>query len=240
LKSGERLPSEPELARIFQVSRPTLREALKALNLLGLLVSRTGDGTYVTEDSRNLFKTAIHFSAFLTDVDFLGLIEARIAIEPHLAELAAERATKQDLARIRDCLSKMKSSLGDVQGYLKHEIAFHDEIANAARSGVLQAIMSSLRDYLLEGRIKITADQTGSKNFAFHSRIFEAIENRNPSLAHRAMLKHLEDGRKRYEKYYERMQIANAGQPGSFPVTATNAPRLAAVSVNRRNQSPRN
>ena len=102
LKPGEKLASEAELARVFQVSRPTLREALKALNLLGLLVSRTGDGTYVTEDSRYLFKTAIYFSTFLRAVNFLGLIEARIAIEPYLAELAAQRATKPELIRMRE------------------------------------------------------------------------------------------------------------------------------------------
>ena len=85
LKPGQKLPAESELARAFQISRPTLREALKALNLLGLLVSKTGDGTYVGNDSRNLFKTAIYFSTFLSAVDFMGLIEARIAIEPFLA-----------------------------------------------------------------------------------------------------------------------------------------------------------
>jgi GntR family transcriptional repressor for pyruvate dehydrogenase complex len=217
LKPGEKLASEAELARAFQVSRPTLREALKALNLLGLLVSRTGDGTYVTSDSRNLFKTAIYFSTFLSAVDFLGLIEARIAIEPFLAELAAQRATKPELDRMKDCLRKMEGAFGQMQKYLDGEIAFHDEITKAARSGVLQGIMISLRDLLLEGRTKITADQTGKANFDFHVRIFDAIRHRQPKLAHRRMLEHLENGRQRYEQFYKDLKITSISQTKQLP-----------------------
>jgi len=217
LKPGEKLASEAELARAFQVSRPTLREALKALNLLGLLVSRTGDGTYVSSDSRNLFKTAIYFSTFLSAVDFLGLIEARIAIEPFLAELAAQRATKQDLDRMKECLRKMEGAVGQMQKYLDSEIAFHDEITEAARSAVLQGIMVSLRDLLLEGRTKITADQTGKKNFDFHVRIYDAIRHRQPKLAHRRMLEHLQENRKRYERFYENLKIDSIAQTKQLP-----------------------
>lgn len=217
LKPGEKLASEAELARAFQVSRPTLREALKALNLIGLLVSRTGDGTYVTEDSRNLFKTAIYFSTFLSAVDFMGLIEARIAIEPFLAELAAHRATKIELDRMRECLRKMEGAVGHMEKYLESEIAFHDEIMKAARSAVLQGIMVSLRDLLLEGRTKITADQTGKRNFDFHLRIFEAIRRREPKLAHRRMLEHLEDSRKRYEQFYRNLKIASTSEATRLP-----------------------
>jgi GntR family transcriptional repressor for pyruvate dehydrogenase complex len=217
LKPGEKLASEAELARSFQVSRPTLREALKALNLLGLLVSRRGDGTYVTEDSRNLFKTAIYFSTFLSAVDFLGLIEARIAIEPFLAELAAQRATKPELNRMKECLRKMEGVVGQLQKYRDSEIAFHDEITKAARSAVLQGIMVSLRDLLLEGRIKITADQTGKRNLDFHARIFEAIRRRQPKLAHRRMLEHLQDCRKRYERFYRDLKITSVSQTEQLP-----------------------
>jgi GntR family transcriptional regulator, transcriptional repressor for pyruvate dehydrogenase complex len=217
LKPGEKLASEAELARAFQVSRPTLREALKALNLIGLLVSRTGDGTYVTEDSRNLFKTALYFSTFLSAVDFLGLIEARIAIEPFLAEMAAQRATKAELDRMKECLRKMEAAVGQMQKYLESEIAFHDEIATAARSAVLHGIMVSLRDLLLEGRTKITADQTGKGNFELHVRIYDAIRRRQPKLAHRRMLEHLEDGRKRYEQFYQNLKISSISQAKQLP-----------------------
>lgn len=226
LKPGQKLPPETELAKAFQVSRPTLREALKALNLLGLLVSRTGDGTYVGEDSRNLFKTAIYFSTFLSAVDFMGLIEARIAIEPFLAEMAARRATKPELVRMKQCLRQMEAGLGRIEKYMGPEVAFHDEITKAARSPVLQSIMESLRDLLLEGRTKLTSSESGRNNLDFHVRVFEAIRRRKPELARRRMLEHLLDNRKRYEEFYRNLHVSTISQAKRLP-TLTVPPRKA-------------
>jgi GntR family transcriptional repressor for pyruvate dehydrogenase complex len=220
LKPGQKLPPESELSKAFRVSRPTLREALKALNLLGLLVSRTGDGTYVGEDSRNLFKTAIYFSTFLSAVDFMGLIEARIAIEPFLAQLAAQRATKPDLDRMKQCLRQMEAGMGQVEKYVAPEVAFHDEITKAARSPVLQSIMESLRDLLLEGRRKITSHECGRKNMDFHVGIYEAIRKRKPDLARRKMLEHLQDNRKHYELFYRNFKVSSISEMKRLPTLA--------------------
>lgn len=217
LKPGEKLPPETELARAFHVSRPTLREALKALNLIGLLVSRTGDGTYVGKDSRNLFKTAIYFSTFLSAIDFMGVIEARIAIEPYLAEMAAQRATKEELDRMKQCLRQMEAGLGRIEKYIGPEVGFHDEITRAARSPVLQSIMESLRDLLLEGRIKITSQESGRRNLDFHVRIFEAIRKRKPDLARRRMLEHILDNRKHFEAFYRDIKISTVSQARHLP-----------------------
>jgi GntR family transcriptional repressor for pyruvate dehydrogenase complex len=239
LKPGEKLPSEPELALAFQVSRPTLREALKAMNLLGLLVSRNGDGTYVSDDHGRMFRNALYFSSVLSAVDFLGLIEARIAIEPFLAEQAATRATEADIQRMKGCIERMQAGVGRLEPYLAAEVAFHDEIARAARSPILQAILNSLRDLLLEGRRKITADQTGPDNLQFHTRIFEAIRKRSPALARSRMLEHLEDGRNRYQAFYRKFKLGSAeraimltGARGHSP--ATTAGKTAQHSARRR------
>jgi hypothetical protein len=69
-----------------------------------------------------------------------------------------------------------------------------------------------LRDLLLEGRTKITADQTGKGNLKLHVRIYDAIRRRQPKLAHRRMLEHLEDGRKRYEQFYQDLKLSNSSQ----------------------------
>ena len=118
---------------------------------------------------------------------------------------------------MKDCLRKMESAFGQMEQYLDGEIAFHDEIAKAARSGVLQGIMISLRDLLLEGRTKITADQTGKTNFDFHVRVFDAIRRRQPKLAHRRMLEHLENSRQRYEQFYKDLKITSISQTKQLP-----------------------
>jgi GntR family transcriptional repressor for pyruvate dehydrogenase complex len=239
LTPGEKLPSEPELARAFQVSRPTLREALKAMNLLGLLVSRTGDGTYVSNDHSGIFRNALYFSSFFSAVDSLGLIEARIAIEPFLAEQAARRATADNLKRMQDCLRRMEAGIGKMEPYLEAEVAFHDEIIRAARSPVLRAILESLRDLLLEGRRKITADQTGPDNLRLHARIFQAIQKRSPVLARRRMLEHLEDSRSRYEAFYRKARMgaaerANVLSGASRSLVASAGARKRGNAANRR------
>ncbi|MGH9429132.1 MAG: FadR/GntR family transcriptional regulator [Terriglobia bacterium] len=217
LKPGEKLPPETQLAEMLKVSRPTVREALKALNLLGFLTSRSGDGTYVADGGRDLLKRAVYFSALLSSQDFLGLIEARIAIEPFLAEMAALRATRSELARMQECLAHMEAGLGDMDKYLGHEVAFHDQIIKAARSPILQAIMESLRDLLLEGRIKITAVMTDRRNLEFHIRIFEAIAKKDSELARQRMLEHLLDNRERYEAFYKTFGIRNFSRASFFP-----------------------
>jgi len=84
---------------------------------------------------------------------------------------------------------------------------------------VLHGIMVSLRDLLLEGRTKITADQTGRGNLELHVRIYEAIRKRQPKLAHRRMLEHLEDGRKRYEQFYQDLKISSMSEAQQLPGT---------------------
>ena len=217
LKPGQKLPPETQLAEILQVSRPTVREALKALSLLGFLTSRSGDGTYVAEGGRDLFMRAVYFSSLLGTEDFLGLIEARIAIEPFLAEMAAERASKVELARMQDCLVDMKAGLGDTEKYLQHEVAFHDQIIKAARSPVLQAILESLRDLLLEGRRKITSRMTDLRNLEFHTRIYEAIAAKDSALARQRMLEHLEDNREQYEAFYHTSRVRKLSRTSLFP-----------------------
>ncbi len=217
LKPGEKLPSETQLAEMLQVSRPTVREALKALSLLGFLTSRSGDGTYVAEGGRDLFMRAVYFSSLLGTKDFLGLIEARIAIEPFLAEMAAQRATKSEVTRMQECLVHMKAGLGDIEKYMRHEVDFHDHIIQAARSPILQAIMESLRDLLLEGRRKITSAMTDRRNLEFHARIFEAIAEKNSELARRRMLEHLQDNRERYEAFYKTFRVRNFSRASLFP-----------------------
>jgi DNA-binding FadR family transcriptional regulator len=101
----------------------------------------------------------------------------------------------------------MKEGLGQMEKYVRAEVAFHDVITKAARSTVLQGIMESLRDLLLEGRTKITGDQTGKKNLDFHTSIYEAIRARNPDLARRRMRAHVQDSRKRYETFYQKLKV---------------------------------
>ncbi len=213
LRPGSKLPSEKELAITLGVSRHTLREVLKALNLFGIIRSRAGDGTYVQRSLSGVFAKAIHLCTLLEDVDFIDLLDTRMAIEPMLARMAAEKAGRQHVDMLRREIHGMEVSLNDLDKYLEHEIAFHTGIMSAADSPILRSVMEVLADLLLEARRTITNEQTDRHNLLLHVRILEAIEARDPEAAYRAMMEHLLDNRRHYLAFYKQNN-ALAAQAG--------------------------
>ncbi|MGH9837308.1 MAG: FadR/GntR family transcriptional regulator [Blastocatellia bacterium] len=213
LRPGSKLPPEKELAAMLKVSRHTLREVLKALNLFGIIRSRAGDGTYVQRSLSGVFAKAIHLCTLLEEVDFIDLLDTRMAIEPMLARMAAEKAGRQQIDLLRREIQGMESSLHDLDRYLRHEIAFHSGIMSAADSPILKSVMEALADLLLEGRRTITYEQTDRQNLLLHVRILEAIEARDPEAAYQAMMNHLLDNRRHYLAFYKQKNSVIA-QPG--------------------------
>ena len=112
LRPGDKLPPERELAAMMQVSRPSLREALRALSIMNIIEIRQGDGTYVTSLDLDLLMSHLDFVFALTDATFLELFDARKILEPGIVAMAAKRITDQEIARLEECLS----ALSDVGG----------------------------------------------------------------------------------------------------------------------------
>lgn len=204
LRPGSKLPTERELAATFGVSRHTLREVLKALNLFGIIRSRAGDGTYVQRSFVKLMSKAIQLSSLLDDVDFLDLLEARMTIEPALARIAANKVRRDHLDLLRREIQAMELNLGKLEGYVEHEIAFHNLIIAAADSPVLRSVMDAIGGLLMKARLTITSEGINRDNLAVHVRILEAIEARDPEGAYQAMAYHLSVNRKYYEAYHRR------------------------------------
>lgn len=205
-KPGQKLPPETKLAKEFGVSRGTLREALKALNLVGLVVSRSGSGTYVGSEDAGNMKRAASFATALKGGDFMALFEVRIAIEPVLAQLAALRATPQDLDRIKECLRQVEASLGDTEKYTRFEIAFHELVSAAARSPLLNGVMEAYRDLLLRGRTEVTPYGPDRRSLEFHIKIFEAIAKKDPALARKAMEEDIRNSQRNYLRLWQDVQ----------------------------------
>src|SRR6185503_17253921 len=110
LVAGSRLPSERELAENFQVSRSSLRQALKVLEIMGIISQRVGDGTYLNVAASSMLGEPLEFLILLNGISFQELIEARIIVEPELAARAAERATSDDVRILKESLEAMKQS----------------------------------------------------------------------------------------------------------------------------------
>src|SRR5215510_5967984 len=113
LRAGSRLPPERELADMLSISRPSLRTALKALSVMGIIRAKPGAGTYIAEEIPEVFTEPMHFMTLIHNTSVDELFEARRIIEAGLAELATERATTEDIAAMNKEIEAMRLAVGD-------------------------------------------------------------------------------------------------------------------------------
>ncbi|GES26314.1 transcriptional regulator [Acrocarpospora pleiomorpha] len=192
LRPGTRLPSERQLSESLGVGRSTVREALKALDVLGIIEVRQGDGTYLTRGTSSLLPSAIEWGLMLGQPQVLDLIEARRHIEVIIAELAAERANAEDVAELRTHLAEMRAA-PDAAAFVEADIAFHLALANAAGNSVLSDILGSIRS-LLRVWIRRAIHEAGETQttIAEHAAVLAAVERHSPSAAGAAMRGHMD------------------------------------------------
>jgi DNA-binding FadR family transcriptional regulator len=198
IRPGDKIPGERTLSDLFHVSRPSIRQALKALAVLGVLNIRHGSATTLSKDISNLLLNPLKFMSILYNVEVPEFFEARKTIEVELARKAAIHATKEDIDMMRQCLDKAENNINNPDVFLYSEKHFHECIFTASRSRILAAMINSLTTLLIGSRqesIKTFTDLRES--FNQHFAIFRAIEKGEPESAGRAMLAHLEDVEKR-------------------------------------------
>jgi len=191
---GEQIPPERELCQQLGVGRASLREALKALEIMGMIETRLGDGTYVCERSEFLSRPLLWAITSSSEAEAQELVEARKLIEVELAGLAAERATSADLKGIGVHLDQMEVSLHDVEQFLRSDIAFHLAVAQAAHNSILMNALLLIRN-LLQNWIGSTLKIAGvaQKALEQHQSVFLAIAKKNPAAARTAMQNHLQE-----------------------------------------------
>jgi GntR family transcriptional repressor for pyruvate dehydrogenase complex len=204
LKPGDRLPSERELAEQLRISRPTVSHALRTLENMGFIEIRTGDGCFVKEVSLGPYLQTLgeSISTRLASEEgqLLKTLEVRKILEVEIAYLAAERVTDGGLGELRDSLKRQEEAISrkDNKAFLEEDFNFHHLIAKATTNEVMMMVRNSIAD-LLRGVIYAAARNESSpspRTLESHREIYEAIEKRDPELARKAMLKHIELTRK--------------------------------------------
>lgn len=193
LNFGERLPSERELAKILGISLPSLREALRALSILGIVEMRPGSGTYLRSSLDSWSSDPFSLLFELGKPLHIDLFEARKGIEGILAELAAEKRSDEDLRTMESALQQMKSNVEDRGHYMKCEIEFHWAVIRAARNRVLEDFMEKMYKLLYESRkktIKFYVDLY-RESYLRHYRIYSSIKKKDAKGARKNMLRHL-------------------------------------------------
>ncbi|WP_344519348.1 FadR/GntR family transcriptional regulator [Paractinoplanes durhamensis] len=189
LKAGDRLPAERVLADRLEVSRVSIKQAIVALEVQGLLEVRHGGGTYLRRDSLDVepFEVLADRKRRLPDV-----LDAREALETKLAELAARRRTEEDLAEIDRALEYMRAEIDAGELGIEGDRRFHAAVTAAAHSALMAQFMQSMAERIGESRHE-SLRQPGrpARSFAQHQRIAEAIRAGHAPAAAAAMRRHV-------------------------------------------------
>jgi GntR family transcriptional regulator, transcriptional repressor for pyruvate dehydrogenase complex len=194
LKAGDRLPPERELAASMGVSRSSLREALRALAMLGVAEMRHGDGTYLTSLEPDSLMRPVGLVLALSDGGLEQLFEARKLVEPGLAALAATRISGDAAAELRSCAEASAAALDDAEAFMYADIELHARIAHAASNAVLERLLDSIAGMGIASRRRTgRLAPVRAQSAIDHREIAAAIAAHEPEAASAAMLRHLEN-----------------------------------------------
>ena len=194
LKSGEKLPSERELADKLEVSRTSVREALKALTMLGLIESKHGEGNFIKSNFENSLLEPLSIVFLLIGSKNEDIIELRRIIEPEAAGLAAKNITESELRDLKEIMKELNNSL-DAEICAQLDKKFHYKIAQASGNHLISTIMFSISS-LIEKYIDSSRIHNINKKVVKlqHEEIYKALESRDSKKASEYVKKHLELG----------------------------------------------
>jgi DNA-binding FadR family transcriptional regulator len=198
-RTGDRLPTEREMARQFGVSRVTVRDALRALEAAGLLEIRVGGqgGPYVREPDPALLAENLRTHFHLQGTTFAELAEARLALETTAARLAAERATDENLAEMRAAIEEPRPD-----GTATQSVDFHKALVRAAHNSALLIMFLATQSLLAEAFDTLHASQPDMAGVArrVHTELYHAIAEHDAETAVRLMREHLYEFAARAER----------------------------------------
>ncbi|HYO42581.1 MAG TPA: FadR/GntR family transcriptional regulator, partial [Candidatus Limnocylindrales bacterium] len=190
---GDKLPAERNLAALMQVSRPVLREALRALAIMKVVEIRQGAGTYITALEPQQLVSHLDFVFSKDTVALAQVIETRRVVELGNVRLAATRIPAEDLARLDGLLADLRAALDDADRFSTLDIEFHDVISGAAGNFLLAQFMR-----IINTLGKVSRERTGASRavrehaLRDHRRVVAALRAGDPDAAASAMGEHLD------------------------------------------------
>ncbi|MCU0245013.1 MAG: FadR family transcriptional regulator [Bryobacter sp.] len=220
LTPGAKLPPERELAPAFGVSRSSLRHALKALEIMGVLTQRVGDGTYLAGNADAILQEPFELLMLIDAITLDDLLETRLIVEPELAARAAGRATLDDLRKMNQTLEAYRRGT-DHAILVEADLAFHRAIFEAARNPICTRLFSLIHRAMASSILLTSRMVDWDHTLQFHRPIFAAIERRRPDEARAAMIAHLSDAKSLISELEEKARKIDAaliaGKPSLAP-----------------------
>jgi DNA-binding FadR family transcriptional regulator len=197
LAPGEQLPSERELMNTFQVGRTAVREALFALNRMGLVSIQNGERAIVTRPSAaalldELSPTIRHMLQAQDGIRHFQ--DARTLFEVSLVRHAAQNAKANDVRALEAALQRNKLALGNHEAFIETDVAFHFVLAEIPRNPIFTSLHAAIAAWLKEQRaISVHQPTSPERAFRAHTRIYQAVAKHDPDAAERAMRQHLDE-----------------------------------------------
>jgi DNA-binding FadR family transcriptional regulator len=218
---GQILPGDVELSARFQVSRTVLREAMKTLSAKGLVTARTRVGTRISARSHwNLFDADVLAWHLETELDgnfFNDISEVRLAIEPFAASIASERASAQDIARLRSLALEMGRPEHTPETLAVADLNFHLALAETSKNPFLSSIGALIETAMLAALRLSSSDEAAERVetiCADHLQIVDAVEQHDPKAAHAAMERVIRTGMERVGRAQAARSKARAKRAG--------------------------
>jgi len=192
LVPGQKLPSERDLAADLGVGRPSLREALRALSILGVIDIRQGDGLFVSQLLPDQLLEPLSFFLSLSEHSMDQLFEARIIYESGITGIAARTLNSEGMKTLRRCIEEGERAIDDPKTFLELDVRFHQTITRAAKNPFLEKTADAFRALSLASRsLTVSLPQIRQRAHADHEKIFEALLYRDEELASKSMAQHL-------------------------------------------------
>jgi len=196
---GEKLPTEKEMMKIFDVGRSSIREATRALSVLGLIEVRVPEGMFVAKAFSRLFTHQLEFMNKMSPINREELVEVRKKIEVDIVELATEKATDEDIESLRIIIEQMRYEK-DPDEQSRQDHSFHLTLGRMCRNPFLFQIMLLMKDSMMDWIHSLWFERKGEEGeqdnimqnyFVQHERIYQAVAARDVKLASKAMEEHM-------------------------------------------------
>ena len=195
LKAGDKLPAEREMVKLFQVSRTSVREAIRALDILGLVECRHGGGNYICKDFDTGFFEPLSVMFKLHNGNALELFKVRKMLELEAVSLAAGQITKQQSDELKSIMEKLSQTDSEDEK-VKLDAEFHFKIIEASNNYLLKcfynAVSGIMKSFISDARKIFLKAEKAKKLSKLHEDIYEAVTSRNPEKAQEAITQHFD------------------------------------------------
>lgn len=193
LKPGSKLPSERELSKMLNVSRTSVREAIKALITMGYLETYERKGTFLSESYKNDKSENLELKNFFNKAPIFDLMEVRIILENNFIPLAVERAEPEDIKKLENALKKMKTSENNIGEFFYGDLEFHYTLGETTHNTVIIELMKIIRDRIIREKAHFMAAgvETREKTIQVFEEIIKSIKMKDVEKAQKLYISHL-------------------------------------------------